>query len=76
MEFVNGDTSGYCLPSTCASVSINDRFVFCVSSNSKDDATWNELGKILNAAGVQVLAVDCRVTEDTMEIQNPVKIKL
>ena len=27
-------------------------------------------------AGVQVLAMDCHVTEDSMIIQNPVKVKL
>ena len=28
------------------------------------------------AAGVQVLAMDCRVTEDTMTIQDSVEVKL
>ena len=44
-----------------------------------NDATDPAFGAALREAakaGVQVLAVDCRVTEDTMEIQNPVKIKL
>ena len=27
-------------------------------------------------AGVQVLAMDCRVTETTMEIQNPVEVRI
>ena len=44
-----------------------------------NDATDPAFGNALREAakaGVQVLAVDCRVTEDTMEIQNPVKIIL
>ena len=44
-----------------------------------NDATDPAFGAALREAakaGVQVLAVDCRVTEDTMEIQNPVEIKL
>ena len=44
-----------------------------------NDATDPAFGNALREAakaGVQVLAVDCRVTEDTMEIQNPVKITL
>ena len=44
-----------------------------------NDATDPAFGKALReaaAAGVQVLAVDCCVTENTMEIRNPVEIKL
>ena len=44
-----------------------------------NDATDPAFGKALReaeAAGVQVLAMDCAVTEDTMAIQNPVAIKL
>ena len=44
-----------------------------------NDATDPAFGAALREAaeaGVQVLAVDCRVTEDTIEIQNPVKITL
>ena len=44
-----------------------------------NDATDPAFGKALReaaAAGVQVLAVNCCVTENTMEIRNPVEIKL
>ena len=44
-----------------------------------NDDTDPEFGKALRdaaAAGVQVLAMDCAITADTMEIQNPVEVKL
>ena len=44
-----------------------------------NDATDPKFGAALREAaanGVQVLAVDCHVTEDTMEIRNPVPVKL
>ena len=44
-----------------------------------NDATDPGFGEALRraaAGGVQVLAVDCRVTESTMEIQNPVSVVL
>ena len=44
-----------------------------------NDATDREFGKALREAaanGVQVLAMDCAVTEDTMEIRLPVLVKL
>lgn len=44
-----------------------------------NDATDPQFGEALRraaAGGVQVLAVDCRVTESTMEIQNPVSVVL
>ena len=44
-----------------------------------NDATDPAFGKALReakAAGVEVLAVDCYVTEDTMEIRNPVPVRL
>ena len=44
-----------------------------------NDATDPVFGKALReaaAAGVQVLAVDCRVTEDTMAIGSPVEVRL
>ena len=44
-----------------------------------NDATDPEFGKALReaaASGVQVMAVDCRVTEDTMVIGNFVEVKL
>ena len=44
-----------------------------------NDATDPAFGKALReaaAAGVQVLAVDCSVTEDTMTIKSPVEVKL
>lgn len=43
------------------------------------DATDPRFGQALRqaaAGGVQVLAMDCRVTEDSMEIQNPVRVEL
>ena len=44
-----------------------------------NDATDPDFGKALREAanaGVQILAMDCHVTENTMVIQNPVEIKL
>ena len=44
-----------------------------------NDATDPAFGQALReaaAAGVQVLAMDCKVTEDTMVIQNPVEVRL
>ena len=44
-----------------------------------NDATDPEFGKALReakAAGVEVLAVDCYVTEDTMEIRDPVMVEI
>lgn len=44
-----------------------------------NDSTDPAFGKALReaaAAGVQVLAVDCQVTEDSMEIGQPVPVKL
>ena len=44
-----------------------------------NDATDPAFGKALReaaAAGVQVLAMDCHITEDEMAIQNPVPVRL
>ena len=44
-----------------------------------NDATDPKFGAALREAaanGVQVLAMDCHVTEDTMEIRNPVPVRL
>ena len=44
-----------------------------------NDATDPAFGKALreaSAAGVQVLAMDCRVTEDSMTIQKPIEVRL
>ena len=44
-----------------------------------NDVTDPNFGAALReaaATGVQVLAVDCHITEDTMEIRNPVPVKL
>ena len=44
-----------------------------------NDATDPAFGAALReaaAAGVQILAMDCRVTEDTMTIQDSVEVKL
>ena len=44
-----------------------------------NDATDPAFGKALReaaAAGVQVLAMDCHITEDSMVIQNPVEVRL
>ena len=44
-----------------------------------NDVTDPNFGAALREAaanGVQVLAVDCHITEDTMEIRNPVPVKL
>lgn len=44
-----------------------------------NDATDPDFGKALRQAaqaGVQILAMDCKVTPDTMKINKPIKIKL
>ena len=44
-----------------------------------NDVTDPEFGKALReakTAGVQILAMDCRITPDSMEIQSPVEVKL
>ena len=44
-----------------------------------NDSTDPEFGKALREAkqaGVEILAMDCAVTADTMEIRSPVEIKL
>ena len=67
LEVSNGDTSGYGLPATCASVSFNDRFVFCISSANHDNAIWDEMQKILTENGIDV---QCR-TEDADYTKRP-----
>ena len=50
-----------------------------VSYLHPNDATDPAFGKALRGAkeaGVKILAVDCRITENTMEIQNPVEVRL
>lgn len=50
-----------------------------VSYLHPNDATDPAFGKALREAqkaGVQILAMDCCVTEDTMQIQNPVAVRL
>jgi len=50
-----------------------------VSYLHPNDATDPEFGKALREAaqaGVTVLAMDCAVTPDTMEIRNPVEVRL
>lgn len=44
--------------------------------NDTTDPGFGEALRRAAAGGVQVLAVDCRVTESTMEIQNPVSVVL
>ena len=44
-----------------------------------NDATDPNFGAALRQAaadGVQILAVDCRVTEDSMDIENKVEVRL
>ena len=44
-----------------------------------NDTTDPAFGKALREAaeaGVKILAMDCRVTESTMEIQNPVEVRI
>lgn len=44
--------------------------------NDATDPAFSQALRTAAAAGVQVLAMDCRVTEDSMTIQNPVEIRL
>ena len=44
--------------------------------NDTTDAAFSQALRTAAAAGVQVLAMDCRVTEDSMTIQNPVEVRL
>lgn|GEM_PF-828659 len=52
IEFVNGDTSGYGLPSTYSSVSFNDHFVFCISSCNHDNRIVLAMEQLLQEAGI------------------------
>jgi len=44
--------------------------------NDDTDPAFGTALREAEKAGVQILAMDCRVTESTMEIQNPVQTKL
>ena len=44
--------------------------------NDKTDPAFGQALRQAHKAGVQILAVDCRVTADKMIIQNPVEVKL
>ena len=44
--------------------------------NDATDPAFSQALRKAAAAGVQVLAMDCRITEDSMVIQNPVEVKL
>ncbi len=44
--------------------------------NDDTDPAFGQALREAAAAGVQILAMDCRVTEDSMTIQNPVDIQL
>ena len=44
--------------------------------NDATDPAFSQALRTAAAAGVQVLAMDCRVTEDSMTIQNPVEVRL
>lgn len=50
--------------------------VKCLHPNDVTDPKFGAALREAAANGVQVLAVDCHVTEDTMEIRNPVPVKL
>ena len=44
--------------------------------NDKTDPAFGDALRAAEKAGVQLLAMDCAVTPDTMTIQNPVEVKL
>lgn len=44
--------------------------------NDTTDPAFSQALRTAAAAGVQVLAMDCRVTEDSMTVQNPVEVRL
>ena len=44
--------------------------------NDRTDPAFGRALREAAAAGVQVLAVDCQVTEDAMEIRNFVEVRL
>ena len=50
--------------------------VKCLHPNDVTDPKFGAALREAAANGVQVLAMDCHVTEDTMEIRNPVPVKL
>ena len=50
--------------------------VKCLHPNDVTDPNFGAALREAAANGVQVLAVDCHVTEDTMEIRNPVPVRL
>ena len=50
--------------------------VRCLHPNDQTDPEFGKALREAKAAGVQVLAMDCRVTEDTMELLSPVPVVL
>lgn len=44
--------------------------------NDTTDPAFSQALRTAAAAGVQVLAMDCRITEDSMTVQNPVEVRL
>ena len=50
--------------------------VRCLHPNDQTDPEFGKALREAKAAGVQVLAMDCRVTEDTMTIRNAVPVIL
>ncbi len=50
--------------------------VKCIHPNDATDPAFGRALREAAAAGVEVLAMDCRITPDTMEIQNPVEVLL
>ncbi len=54
LELVNGDTSGYGLPSTCAVIGFNNELVLCFSSSNSDNSVLREYARILTQEGLAV----------------------
>ncbi len=50
--------------------------VTCLHPNDATDPVFGQALRAAAAAGVQVLAMDCRVTESSMIIENPVRVVL
>lgn len=50
--------------------------VSCLHPNDTTDPAFGQALRDAKAAGVQILAMDCAVTQDTMTIRQPVPVKL
>ena len=70
---INAAADGY---STYVLFVIQMADVACLHPNDATDSLFGDTLRIAAAAGVQILAVDCTVTPDSMVIRKPVPVQL